>query len=146
MCAFTQEIEFLHVLYFREFTQWTHWPRPADSIPPEHDGNSKRKSVSQNQGSSSQQHLGNLHTNTHTRTHAHTQRRGAMFSKYVIYGLPVRPELRPIRFPFVFSTNTLYTHCLVLVVSRNSLMCDLVVIITNNNDNKTCKTNKTHTI
>ena len=65
-CVFTQEIEFLHVLYFREFTQWTHWPRPADSIPPEHDGNSKRESVSQNHGSPSQQHLGIIHTRTYT--------------------------------------------------------------------------------
>ena len=37
------EIEFLHVLNFRELMQWTHWPRPADSKPPEHDGNSKKK-------------------------------------------------------------------------------------------------------
>ena len=39
--------------------------RPADSIPSEHDGNSKREPVSQNQGSPSQQHLGNLHTLFH---------------------------------------------------------------------------------
>ena len=41
-----REVEFLNVLYFREFTQWTHWPRPADSIPTEHDGNSKRACIS----------------------------------------------------------------------------------------------------
>ena len=48
-----REIEFLNELYFREFTQWTHWPWPADSITPEHDGKSKREAVSQNQASPS---------------------------------------------------------------------------------------------
>ena len=57
-----REIEFLNELYFREFTQYTHWPLPSDSIPPEHDGNSERKPVSQNQGSPSQHHLRNIHT------------------------------------------------------------------------------------
>ena len=61
------EIEFLHVLYFRELKQWTNWPRPADSKP-EHDGNSKKKACI-----NIWETFTHAHTNTHTHTRSRTQ-------------------------------------------------------------------------
>ena len=68
-----REIEFLDALYFREFTQWTHWPRPADSIPPEHDGNSKRESLYLKIKGHQVNNIWEIFTHTHARTHTHTQ-------------------------------------------------------------------------